>query len=306
MGIKFSDISVLNKRYVSEINVHENEPNAYRGIMDNTHLFIERILRHGNFISLNDIDYSISENTFWDIEFFEDYCQNLFFTFKKGFVLKLIRRIGLLERSDISYFFITLSSNLIPYQHVFSPGATSYQTFIGRKLKSLNEAGALEEAQRLDKENRNRLLEALQEELKIDKSAQTSPSEYPEEDYDQLPFTKMLRPKENSRFKTKQIIGDYLLQAGIPFALFSQKPVQRTGKNHNPDGFNGAVAAMIHIFKELNYFEQGLTFPFILDAYLKESGNKIGKLGYFKRHYMDDDYFIQYQNKLRDILPKKL
>lgn len=58
------DIFALNKRYITEINVHENGANDFRGIMDNIPLFIERTLRHGNGISLNDVDYSVSEDTF--------------------------------------------------------------------------------------------------------------------------------------------------------------------------------------------------------------------------------------------------
>src|SRR5699024_1890318 len=188
MSVKYSDKTLLNKRYISEINVHENESNNFRGIMDNIRLFIEQTVRRGNCISLNDIDYSISEDIFWDIEFFEDYCQNLFFTFKKGFTLKLIRKIDQLNREDISYFFNTLSSNVTPYQNVFRSNANSYQSFIGRKLKSLNKDGTLNEVKRLDQANRNQLLRALKDALNKKQDKQPPTPELSKEEYDHLPF----------------------------------------------------------------------------------------------------------------------
>src|SRR5699024_7706644 len=203
-------------------------------------------------------------------------------------------------------FFSTLSSNVTPYQNVFRSNANSYQSFIGRKLKSLNKDGTLNEVKRLDQANRNQLLRALKDALNKKQDKQPPTPELSKEEYDHLPFTKMLRPTNNSKFGTREIIRDYLLQAGIPFELFSQKPVKQTGKNHNPDGFNGAVAAMIHVFIELDYFASGLTFMNIIDAYLEETGNKIGKLSYFKRHFLEDNYFNQYRNQLKDILPKRL
>lgn len=300
------DIFALNKRYITEINVHENEPNDFRGIMDNIPLFIERTLRHGNGISLNDVDYSVSESTFWDIEFFEEYCRNLYFCFKKGFTVKLIRKIKQLNRADTEYFHQTLSSNFTPYPDVLDKSANSYRSFIGMKLQNLNRDRLLDEVRRLDKENRSYLLNALKEALDNKSINQHSETENPRENDDDLPFTKMLRPVENSKLKTKSVIQHYLQEAGISFELFSQKPIAQTGKDNNPDGFKGAVAAMIYTFQRLNYFEEGFSFPEILGAYLKETGNKIGKLSNFKRHYLDDNYFIQYTNKLKDVLPKEL
>lgn len=300
------DIFALNKKYITEINVHEKDANDFRGIMDNIPLFIERTLRHGNGISLNDVDYSVSENTFWDIEFFEQYCRNIFFSFKNGYTSKLIRRIKDIDKTDIQFFHQTLLDNFTPYQQAFDSNATSYLRFIGMKLQNLDKDGLLDEVKRLDKENRSQLLNALKEALDKKAGSQHSATENHSENEDNLPFTKMLRPVENSKLKTKALIQGYLQKAGISFELFSQKPVAQTAKESNPDGFKGAVAAMIYTFQGLNYFEKGFSFPEILDAYLKETGNKIGKLSDFKRHYLEDNYFIQYTDKLKDVLPKTL
>jgi hypothetical protein len=178
--------------------------------MDNIPLFIERVLRRGNCISLNDVDYSISENTFWVIEFFEEYCRNLFFSFKKGFTLKLERKIAQISQADILYFHQALSSNFTPYQNVLDQKANSYQQFIRKKLQHLNRNGLLDEASRLDKENRGRLLIALKGAMNKKSAKDNSEIPYSNENYDNLPFTEMLNLVEDSRFKTKEIIQDYL------------------------------------------------------------------------------------------------
>lgn len=292
------DIFALNKRYITEINVHENEPNDFRGIMDNIPLFIERALRHGNCISLNDVDYSISESTFWDIEFFEEYCLNLYFCFKKGFTVKLVRKIKQLNRTDTEYFHQTLSSNFTPYPDVLDKSANSYRSFIGMKLQNLNRDRLLDEVRRLDKENRRYLLNALKEALENKTVHQDVETETRDENYDNLPFTKMLNPIEHSKFKTKGIIQDYLFGAGIAFELFHVKPAKKKRDGSNKDGFNGAVAAMIFVFKKLHYFDKDFSFDEILDAYLEETKNEIGKLSYYKAHYLDNGYFIKYKQEL--------
>lgn len=108
------------------------------------------------------------------------------------------------------------------------------------------------------------------------------------------PFTALLKDPE-----IKQKIQEHLTEAGIPFAVFQK--VKLVGNNRNPDGFNSAVAAMIVVFRELGYFKEGAFFGDILDAYLKETRNSIGKLSYFKRHYREATYFQNYKRDLLDL-----
>ena len=112
------------------------------------------------------------------------------------------------------------------------------------------------------------------------------------------PFTALLKNPE-----LKKDIQDKITEAGIPFMLFQK--VKTVGNNRNPDGFNSSIAAMIVVFKDLKYFKDEVYFDEILNAYLKETRNRIGKLSYFKRHYRENAYFQTYKENLLDLqLPK--
>lgn len=292
----------LNNRYVTEIDVHGKTPNVFRSIWDNADVFIDKAIRKGNAISFNDTDYHISGKHFWDIEFFEDYCQSLFFCFKPGFTQKLIRALQKIEQPDLSYFQQTLSWYPAAYLDAIDHPTDPYLHFIGKKLSSMNRKNMLAEVTRLDKENRRLLLSALQQQAIVfqEPVATNEPTTS-----QPAPFTNMLKPINGSVSNTKLFIQQQLTSAGIPFELFISKPVTQTRTGKNPDGFAGAIASMISTFKDLGYFKDGFTLPEILDAYLKETGNSIGKFNNFKRNYLADNYYLRYKASLDDLALKK-
>ncbi len=302
MKISTSIVTRLNNRYITEINIHDAGKNDHRGIIDNIPVFIDKTLRRGNAISFTDTDYQLSENRFWDIEFFEDYCKNIFFCFKPGFTQKLIRSLQGISNTDLSYFQQTLSKHPTPYMDAVDHPTDPYLHFIGKKLTSLNRKNILAEVIRLDKENRRQLLSALQQQT----IGFQKPAEHTEAFASvQTSFTNLLKSLNDSPNNTKLFIQQQLTKAGIPFELFIPKPVVKTSTNKNPDGFNGAVAAMITVFKELGYFKDGISFPEILDAFLTKTGNSIGKLNNFKRNYLADNYYLRYKESLEDLALKK-
>lgn len=305
MKISTSIITRLNNRYITEINMHNAGKNDYRSFMDNIAAFIDKILRRGNAISFSDTDYHVSENHFWDIEFFEDYCHFIFFCFKPGFTQKLIRVIQRIEQSDLSYFQQILSRHPAAYIDAINHPTDPYLHFIGRKLFSLNNKNMLDEVIRLDKENRQLLLNALQQQTIAFQQPVLPGEPVQAPSTSSTPFTNTLKAVSGSVNNTKLFIQQQLTIAGIPFELFIPKPVTKTRTNKNPDGFAGAVASMITFFKELGYFKDGFSFPEILDAYLKETGNSIGKLNNFKRNYLADNYYLRYKASLEDLSLKK-
>ncbi|GAB3013896.1 hypothetical protein GCM10027051_16450 [Niabella terrae] len=302
MKIPQSIINRLNKRYVTAIDVHGKIPNDFIWIMKDVRVFLDKAIRKGNAISFNDTDYHISENHFWDIEFFEDYCHFIFFCFKPGFTQKLIRALERSSSTDLNYFLQTLSQYPAAYPNVINHPSDPYLHFIGKKLSSMNRKNMLAEVIRLDREDRQKLLSVLQQQsIALQEPAlPNQPAEIPS-----APFTNMLRPINGSINTTKQFIQQQLTNAGISFELFISKPVTQTRTGKNPDGFAGAIASMISTFKDLGYFKDGFTFPEILDAYLKETGNSIGKLNNFKRNYLTDNYYLRYKASLEDLSLKK-
>lgn len=63
---------------------------------------------------------------------------------------------------------------------------------------------------------------------------------------------------------------------------------------------------MIIVFLKSGYFKPNTNFAELLDAYLEETNNSIGKLSRFKRDYLNDNYFLQYKEQLEELNIKKL
>ncbi|MFT4156187.1 hypothetical protein [Parafilimonas sp.] len=154
MKIPQSIINRLNKRYVTAIDVHGTIPNDFIWIAKDAKAFLDKAIRKGNAVSLDDIDYLLSEKDFWDIEHFEDFCQNIYFTFKPGFTTKLIRRLPDVNKEDLDYFLQILGHYPSAYPDAINHPTDPYLHFIGKKLSSLNNKNMLDEVIRLDKENR--------------------------------------------------------------------------------------------------------------------------------------------------------
>ncbi|HMR81584.1 MAG TPA: hypothetical protein PKE30_00530 [Niabella sp.] len=303
MKIPQSIINRLNFRYVTAIDVHGKLPNDSIWIAKDIAAFIDKAIRKGNAVSLDDIDYLLSEKYFWDIEHFEDFCRNVYFTFKPGFTTKLTRQLPDIDQEDLSYFQQVLGQHPYPYKDAIGHPDDPYLHFIGKKIQSLSKTGILSKAVEMDKENRRKLLNALQQKKIVLQNIEVPrPLKHLNQ---KTPFTDMLQPTNGSVNNTKLFIQQQLTLAGIPFELLIPKPVTKTRTNKNPDGFAGAVASMITTFKDLGYFKDDFSFPEILNAFLKETGNSIGKLNNFKRNYLADNYYLRYKASLEDLALKK-
>lgn len=333
----------LNKKYISEVPVTISVNNRYSGYFSKHSLFIKRAVDRGSCLTLHDIDFRISETTFWNTETFEDYARVIFWTFNERFLSKLLSRIEDLNLKDIRFYIAVLRENPEPYLRAIDHSSDPYLFFCGNKLKSLNKKNYLAPAYETDRQNREILLKALLH-LEASKNADAkksggqkmlsnakpqtknpaqrlfngSPIETPNEEVENdateikdipsssepklnraKPFTALLKNPE-----LKNQMQGHLTKAGIPFSIFQK--TRKVGNNRNPDGFNSAIAAMITIFIELKYFKEDIYFNEILDAYLKETKNNIGKLNYFKRHYRESNYFQTYKENLEDLQLSKI
>lgn len=66
------------------------------------------------------------------------------------------------------------------------------------------------------------------------------------------------------------------------------------------------MGAMIDFFYQLNYFKKEYNLEEILKAYLRYSGNSIGKLKTFMSEFRQDKSFIKYTDKLKALKIEKL
>lgn len=346
MKVSSDIVKRLNKKYVSEVPVRMSVKPDFRGFFDKHSLFIQNAISRGSCLTLHDVDFKISETTFWNPETFEDYARFIFWMFNERFLSRLLNNLEGLALKDIRFLTQILRENPEPYLWAIDHPTDPYLFFCGKKLTSLNKHNLLAKAYEIDRYNRTVLLNALlhlqtlkgtnaktpggpkalaakreieylvsdqklitniKEEIEVPKIAEDNlvtkivetedKTEAPEPEPKpnrSKPFTAMLKSPE-----LKNQIQEHLRMAGIPFSIFQK--ARKVGNNRNQAGFNSAVAAMIVVFNELEYFKEDIYFGDILDAYLKETKNNIGKLNHFKRHYRESDYFQTYFENLEDL-----
>lgn len=270
-----SDIrDALNKKYISEVPVTISVNNRYSGYFSKHSLFIKRAVDRGSCLTLHDIDFRISETTFWNAETFEDYATVIFWTFNERFLSKLLSRIEDHNLKDIRFYIGVLRENPEPYLWAIDHPTDPYLFFCGNKLKSLNKKNYLAPAYEVDRQNREILLKALlyleasknaevksttgQKALSNAKSKKKSsnkrllgkhPTEVQNEELGMEVVeiknnqpNQELKPNRSKPFTAqlkepefKKQIQEHLTEAGIPFAIFQK--VKTVGSNCNPDGF---------------------------------------------------------------------
>jgi hypothetical protein len=120
----------------------------------------------------------------------------------------------------------------------------------------------------------------------------------------QVLFLEVLTPIEGSPETTLQFIKDKTEQAGFDFKIFS--PVMRLPNGKNPYGLNGTMGAMIDFFYQHRYFKKEYDLEDIFKAYLRYSGNTIGKLHTFLSEFREDKSYLKHFAKLKALKINKL
>jgi len=84
---------ISHRHYLNEVPVEGKKNLRFLrrlGFWDRYHL---QIIRTGNCISLLTTPFAITEESFWNINHFEDLAKYVFWTFNKSFLLKIIGRV---------------------------------------------------------------------------------------------------------------------------------------------------------------------------------------------------------------------
>lgn len=86
-----------NHYYLSEVPVEGKATNKfYRKLGYNEH-YVAQIIRTGNCITLLSTNTPITDDSFWNINYFEDLAKYVFWTFNKSFLLKVTNKIESLK-----------------------------------------------------------------------------------------------------------------------------------------------------------------------------------------------------------------
>ena len=214
----------LNKKYISEVPVTISVNNRYSGFFSKHSLFIKRAIDRGSCLTLHDVDFRISETTFWNAETFEDYARFIFWTFNERFLQRLLSHLEDLRLKDIKSLIGILRENPEPYLWAIDHPTDPYLFFCGNKLKSLNKKNYLAPAYEVDRQNRVILLKALLH-LESSKDANIKKSG----DQQVLPIAKTKTKVPNKLLREKQSTGNkneepWMDVAGIENKLPTPQP----------------------------------------------------------------------------------
>jgi hypothetical protein len=300
--VSFPTKILSNRHYLNEVPVEGKVTSKFNFMIGWYDLYAAQIIRTGNCITLLSNPYSITVDSFWNINYFEDIAKYIFWTFNKSFRLKLIQQVPVLSYTVLRHCLQLLTENYLPYDNARLSEADEELQFCFLKDKSLRESKKYEDMYRLDQENREAIKLALEERAitptlpepdSLVQGASSAPT-----------LLDMIVPTNGSSLETLQFIKDKLLEAEFRFDIFA--PVKKSKDNRNPHGFNGCIAAMIDFFYQRNYFVQAYSLDQVFEAYFIYSGNSIAKFSSFLSEFRQDNSFIKYSDRLNKLKINKL
>jgi len=278
--------------------------------------YISQILRTGNCISLISTPITVEEESFWNTNHFEDLAKYVFWTFNKSFLLKLLGNVEGQKLPLLLRCRELLLEHPVAYREPPPPEADDELLFCYRKHNSMKKYEYYAKVQALDEQNRKEFLGAVEKRIAILTSSlqptadgQTADlpetaTEFPTADPPTPAFLEMLRPTDGYPANTLGFIEAKIEEAGFSFKLFS--PVAQLANGKNPYGFNGTAAAMIDFFYQHQYFKKEYSLEQIFEAYLRHSGNAIGKFKTFLSEFRNDRHYKQSFAKLKALKISKL
>lgn len=135
----------------------------------------------------------------------------------------------------------------------------------------------------IDKENRTAILEALTQKITSFETKKDKLEIVPEEnivtEVKATSFADMLKPLNNSSQDTLNFIISKWEEAEFDLEIFSK--INKLPNGKNPYGLNGAIAAILDLFWQHNYFKKGYNLEEVFKACFAYTGNSIVKLKTF-------------------------
>lgn len=304
---------VSHRHYLNEVPVEGKKNIRFLRHLGFWDRYLFQIIRTGNCVSLLSTPTAVTEDSFWNINHFEDLAKFVFWTFNKSFLLKVIGRVEgqklpvLLRCRDL------LMEYPVAYSEPEPADADQELLFCYRKSAHMKTQSRFAQLFQLDSQNRRDFLEAV--EKRIADFPATLPQatgnsialpavEVSQTTAEAIIFLEMLRPMDGSPVKTLEFITAKIEEAGFNHKLFS--PVKRLANGKNPYGFNGCMAGMIDFFYQHGYFKNEYGLEQIFEAYLRFSGNSIGKFKTFLSEFRNDRHYRESFKQLKGLKISKL
>lgn len=306
--VGFATKLLSNRNYLSEVSVEGKTTSKFNFKIGFYDQYAAQIIRSGNCITLLSNTITLNKDTFWNTNFFEDLTRYVFWTFNKSFLLTLQERINTLSLPTLNRCIYLLQENFTPYDTTIEESVDEELQWCLVKNGHLENDPKFNQMYLLDKENRTALFNALKEKITSFETKEDIPKIITEEtaanEVKTVLFVEMLKPINNSSEATLDFIISKWTEAEFKLNIFSKVDKSADGKNAH--GLNGAIAAMIDFFWKQNYFKEGYNMEEIFKAYFTYSSNYIAKFRTVLSHFREDNYYIEYFNKLKQLKINKM
>ena len=302
-----------NHYYLNEVSVEGKKTSKFNFNIGFNDQYAAQIIRTGNCVTLLSNHITLTEDSFWNTNYFEDVTRFVFWTFNENFLLKLIEKVESLKIPVLKRCAELLKENFIPYNEAIHEESDEELQWCFVKNTFLKKEAKFSKMYMLDEQNRSAILHAVEKRIAefqkslplivtIDESIEIKDETQPATKANL--FLEMLKPINGSPEDTLRFILQKTEEAGFEYNIFS--PVPRLDNGKNPYGLNGCMAAMIDHFYQFHYFKKEYDLEQIFKAYLQYSGNNIGKLKTFISEFRHDNSFIKHTEKLKALKIKKL
>lgn len=306
--VGFATKILSNHHYLNEVSVEGKKSSKFHFIIARYDLYVPQIIRTGSCITLLSNPIPITRNSFWNINHFEDLVKYVFWTFNRSFRLILLEEMEILHQSVVDWCLQLLEQHRKPYDESLEVTPDEELQWCFVKNRFLRNDNKFEQMYALDQENRITIKEALvrkqasfaTEEVEVYRETK----EISTTENKTATFLDTLRPLKTNPKETLDFIIDKVAEANFEYPLFSR--IEKLSNGKNPYGLNGAIAALIDFFFQLNYFKKEYELEDLFKAYSAFTGNFIAKLKTFTSEFRQDNSYLKHFDKLKQLKINKL
>lgn len=311
--VGFATKFLSNHYYLNEVPVEGQTTSKFNFKIGFNDQYAAQIITTGNCITLLSNHITLTDESFWNTNYFEGLTRYVFWTFNESFLLRLIEKIEILELPVLKRCEKLLREHFIPYAEPLHDHPNEELKWCFVKNENLKKDPKFSQMYLLDEQNRRAILQAVEKKMAESSKPLVQPATVEEPAIlvdgkppaaKSLSFLDVLESINGSPEETLQFIRQKIGEAGFEFNLFSSIPKSDNGKNLY--GLNGCIAAMIDCFYQLRYFKKEYTLEQIFKAYLQYSGNSIGKLKTFISEFRNNNSYIKHTEMLKKLKIKKL
>jgi hypothetical protein len=113
--VGFATKVLSNHYYLKEVSVENKITSKFNFKIGYYDQYMAQIIRTGNCITLLSNNIELTDDSFWNTNYFEDLTKYVFWTFNKSFLLKLTEKIESLRLPVLARCSELLKENFIPY-----------------------------------------------------------------------------------------------------------------------------------------------------------------------------------------------